>query len=345
LGGLNVRGRPGAAGRASFGEDFMQVDLTSRPRLADLNRLAGPAEAEARRIEAVFESALEAKKKKQRVTSAATLKERSGYSADFLDGLPVPLPRPVGSSRRDVLPVEGSDGDRLDYQHFSVVMSKARRMAMFVAVNIDGKRSRKIQRDADIWNLDGRIPTEAQIGEELYFDNDLDRGHLVRREDPNWGSQDQAETANEDTFHFTNCAPQMAAFNQRTWLGLESYVLDEARASKDQISVFTGPVFGGRDPEYRGVRIPLAYWKVIAFINEEGRPSATAYMIDQKRELKNLEATFGVYKTYQRSIRQIEELADLDFGELSNFDGFSNEERATNTRVEAVLRSLADMRV
>jgi len=137
----------------------------------------------------------------------------------------------------------------------------------------------------------------------------------------------------------------MAAFNQRTWLGLEDYILTEARVAKDKISVFTGPVFGGRDPEYRGVRIPLAYWKVIAFVNEQGRPSATAYMIDQKRELKNLEATFGVYKTYQRSIRQIEELTDLDFGELSSFDGFSNEERATRTRVESVLHSLADIRV
>lgn len=68
-------------------------------------------------------------------------------------------------------------------------------------------------------------------------------------------------------------------------------------------------------------------------------------MINQKQELKTLEATFGVYKTYQRSVRQIEELADLDFGELSNFDGFSNEERATNSRIESVLRTPADIRV
>jgi endonuclease G len=61
--------------------------------------------------------------------------------------------------------------------------------------------------------------------------------------------------------------------------------------------------------------------------------------------LKTLEATFGVYKTYQRSVRQIEELTGLDFGELSGFDGFSNEERATSVRIESVLRTPADMRV
>ena len=322
----------------------MDVDLTTRPRLADLQRLGGPAEAESNRIEAAIESALEARTKKPRVTSPAVFAGREGYDAAFIEGLSVPLPRPLARMRADVLPIDSADG-RLNYQHFSVVLSKSRRMAVFVAVNIDGQKSKKIERANDVWALDGRVPIEAQIGEELYFDNDLDRGHLVRREDPNWGSHDEAETANQDTFHFTNCSPQMAAFNQQTWLGLENYILNEARVSKDQISVFTGPIFGGRDPEYRGVRIPLAYWKVIAFVNDQGRPSATAYMIDQKRELKNLEATFGVYKTYQRSIRQVEELTDLDFGELSSFDGFSNEERATKTRVESVLHSLADVRL
>jgi len=322
----------------------MDVDLTTRPRLADLQRLGGPAEAESNRIEAAIESALEARTKKPRVTSPAVFAGREGYDAAFIEGLSVPLPRPLARMRADVLPIDSADG-RLNYQHFSVVLSKSRRMAVFVAVNIDGQKSKKIERANDVWALDGRVPIEAQIGEELYFDNDLDRGHLVRREDPNWGSHDEAETANQDTFHFTNCSPQMAAFNQKTWLGLENYILNEARVSKDQISVFTGPIFGGRDPEYRGVRIPLAYWKVIAFVNDQGRPSATAYMIDQKRELKNLEATFGVYKTYQRSIRQVEELTDLDFGELSSFDGFSNEERATKTRVESVLHSLADVRL
>ena len=323
----------------------MEVNLAIRPRLADLVRLAGPADAEARRIESTMESALEARKRKPRVTPPEAFAGRTGYQDDFLQGFAVALPLPTGGGRQDVLPIAGTQNNRLDYQHFSVVMSRSRKIAMFVAVNIDGKASKSITRENDVWALDGRVPLEAQIGEELYSANDLDRGHLVRREDPNWGSDDKAEIANEDTFHFTNCSPQMAAFNQRTWLGLETYVLQEARVEKDRITVFTGPVFGQRDPEYRGVKIPLAYWKVIAFINEDGRPSATAYMIDQKQELKTLEATFGVYKTYQRSVRQIEELTGLDFGELSGFDGFSNEERATSVRIESVLRTPADMRV
>ena len=95
--------------------------------------------------------------------------------------------RPVAAGR-DVLQIEGVAGNRLDYQHFSVMMSRSRKVAMFVAVNIDGKASKSIQRENDVWSLDGRIPIEAQIGEDLYSANDLDRGHLVRREDPNWGT-------------------------------------------------------------------------------------------------------------------------------------------------------------
>ena len=58
-----------------------------------------------------------------------------------------------------------------------------------------------------------------QTGEDVYRDNDLDRGHLVRRLDPAWGPKSAA--AVDDTFHFTNCAPQHHEFNagRTLWLG------------------------------------------------------------------------------------------------------------------------------
>lgn len=322
----------------------MTDSVSGARRLVDMRRLGGAAEEEASTAEAAIESSLEARRR-PRVSPPEKFEGRTGYDPAFLDGFEVPMPQPVARAKRDVLVIGESRDNRLNYQHFSVVMSRSRKLPMLVACNIDGQTSKQIERSNDVWALDGRIPLDAQVGEDLYGDNDIDRGHLVRREDPNWGTQEEAEIANEDTFHFTNCTPQMAAFNQKTWLGLENYILKEARVSKDRVTVFGGPIFGDHDTEYRGIKLPLAYWKVIAFINEHGEPSATAYMIDQKRELNALEATFGRYKTYQRSIRVIEELTDLDFGDLSAHDGFSNEERATRTRIESVLRSLADVRV
>ena len=113
------------------------------------------------------------------------------------------------------------------------------------------------------------------------------------------------------------------------------------------LCIFTGPVFRASDRHYRGVRIPEAYWKVIAFRGEDGRPSATAYMIDQADELDELGPgfLFGQYRTYQRSIARIEALTQLDFGELSDFDGFAVEEHATGTRIEAEIRGPEDIRV
>lgn len=321
----------------------MSIDFSYRPRFADLKRLGGPAEAEIH-IESAGDE-LEAVKKPRR-SPPERFEGRTGYAPGFL-GFDVNLPTRLGRRATDVLEVEGTDGsNRLDYQHFSVVMSASRRMAMFVAVNIDGENAVKVSRSPpDKWFLDGRIPDAAQIGEDLYVGNILDRGHLVRREDPNWGTAAIASVANDDTFHFTNCSPQAANFNQRTWLSLEEYLLKNAKVQDAKICVFTGPVFRENDRKYRGVQIPTAYWKVIAFVNDAGKPSATAYLVDQAEELKELEATFGTFKTYQRSVKAIERLSGLSFEGLADFDGFSNEELATRTEIRAELRSPGDIRV
>jgi endonuclease G len=84
---------------------------------------------------------------------------------------------------------------------------------------------------------------------------------------------------------------------------------------------------------------------VVAFLSDDGKPSATAYMIDQAKELGSLEAAFGKYKTYQRSILHVQSLTDLDFGELSLYDGFSNEERTQGVHIESEISSLPQIRV
>ena len=159
------------------------------------------------------------------------------------------------------------DGEALvlRYTNFSVVMSQSRRMPVVTAVNIDGEQLLNLPRRGDAWSFDPRIPREAQVGNELYASNPLDRGHMVRRLDPVWGPH--ARTANEDTFHYTNACPQHAQLNQRTWNDLENYILDNAGARGLRVSVFTGPVLGHDDPDYRGIQIPREFWKIAALIS------------------------------------------------------------------------------
>ena len=275
-----------------------------------------------------------------RINDADYFAGREGYDPDFIAEFPIALP--TNSRKKDELQLTKGKGTVLDYTHFSAVMSKSRRLAFYVAANIDGGKSKRIKRDRDVWYLDGRIDLKYQVGEDMYTRNHLDRGHLVRREDPVWGGE--AALANEDTFHFTNCAPQHEGMNQQTWLGLEDYILKNARAEKLKVSVFNGPVFRKDDMTYRGVQIPKEYWKVVA-MRSEGRRSATAYMISQENLLTDLEFVFGKYKTYQVSIRRVEKLTGLKFGELSKYDGFSNEEAATGQELKVALESWEAIRV
>lgn len=304
----------------------VKIDLSHRPRLADLRPLIAPSP-----------TLLEARAATPRVTAAKDLKNRVGYVDDFLSDFVVPWPTVGEPLAGDVQP------KRLDYTHFSITMSRSRRLALYVGVNIDGAKHVDIVRSNDSWAYDGRLPTDAQVGEDLYAGNGLDRGHLVRRQDPNWG--DEATTANLDTFHFTNCSPQMSGFNQKTWLELEDYILDNTQRWKARATVFSGPVFSDNDRVYRGVKIPQAFWKVVAYLSDDGKPSASAYMIDQRRELDQLDLVFGQLRTYQRSVIAIEQLTDIRFGQLADYDGFSNEERATGTRIEALIRGPQDIRL
>ena len=61
---------------------------------------------------------------------------------------------------------------------------------------------------------DPRLAADAQVGNELYRANRLDRGHLARRADLLWGSTSEAKKANTDSFFYTNITPQMDDFNQ-----------------------------------------------------------------------------------------------------------------------------------
>jgi endonuclease G len=235
-----------------------------------------------------------------------------------------------------------SEEVELKYQNFSAIMSLSRRLPMITACNIDGRNAKKEKR-VDVWRYDGRIESNQQWGDAVYDNNILDRGHMVRREDPVWG--EMSFIANSDTFHFTNCCPQMAGVNQRIWLGLEDYILQNARVDGMLVDVFTGPYFSEHDLQYRGALIPSSFWKVVAIVTENGKPSATAYKVSQAKELSQLEIVYGAYKTFQISIDSVTKDTQIDFSGLAEFDGFTEYERKTNETLEVKLESADDIRV
>ena len=218
----------------------------------------------------------------------------------------------------------------LDYVHFAVVLDTARRFARATGVNIDGAALLDLDRGGDEWRLDDRIPADWQAGPAIYARNDLDRGHLVRRRDPVWGEPAVAARANADTFHYTNAAPQASGYNQskELWLGLEDHVLEHASAHRQRLSVFTAPVLGGADPPYRGIQVPLRFWKIAAWnagTDEDGVLAAVGFVLDQTplvdttelREAAPGEAPpVGPFRTFQVPIGHIAVITGLVMPEL-----------------------------
>jgi endonuclease G, mitochondrial len=275
---------------------------------------------------------------------------RSGYNPKFLDhNQPVALPslsddlKERAARKLHVDNHNNEDPHELKYQHFSIIMSASRRMPFFTAVNIDGSKWIDIDRGTgepreaearEIWFIDPRIDLSAQCNQNLYDNQQpqqvFDRGHLVRRQDPSWGTVNRAIRANADTFHFTNCAPQESAFNRRSqfWQEIENYILDNAKAENERVSVFTGPVFDDNDPQYRYVKVPMQFWKILVRM-ENGQLLATALLADQspriKRMPERLESFDDMSKVaeYQVSVQEIERLTGLDFGNLRSHDTFN----------------------
>ena len=281
----------------------------------------------------------------------ADYRDREGYRPGFL-GEEVPLPEVAGSAH-DVLTfdLEGKSENELRYEHFSVVMSRSRRLCFFSAVNIDGNLSRKSRRVG--WRTDPRVPAGRQVLNECYGNPPrFSRGHMTRREDPVWGDEETANRGNADSMHVTNAVPQMQAFNSPIWLGLEDYALEHARRDDMRISVFTGPYFRSDDPIIDGVAIPVEFWKVIAFIHDEtGKLCATGYEMDQSGNLPRAEEfIFGDFisahtsRSTQTSIRAIEQRSGLLFGPLADLDPLASEHESLSAGPAAPLEQFEQIR-
>ncbi|UVJ40392.1 DNA/RNA non-specific endonuclease [Arthrobacter sp. CJ23] len=266
-----------------------------------------------------------------------------GYDSDFLRaGLELPSP-----SETTVL---------LDYIHFSVRFRPDRKLAAIVGVNINGSELDALAREGT-WHFDSRIPKEQQAGPEVYKNNAFDRGHLVRRLDPVWGDAATAKKANQDTFAFTNAAPQIDDFNQgkQLWVGLEDHVLGHADTFDARLSVFTGPVFRDDDPPYRGVHVPRKFWKIAAWTNDAVL-GAVGFVVDQtplmdkveleeatrERLLTDEPPPLGPFRTFQVPIEDIAGLTGLPLDTLADADRLARGQRALGEKPKAIRLETAE---
>ncbi len=290
---------------------------------------------------------------------------RDGYDPKFLKGDPIALPTMTAAMKKKAAKLLAPNtGHELKYAHFSVVMNAQRRMAFFTATNINGKLWKQMSRDGVLgggeatekWFQDPRIAEEDQCEQPMYDEQPkyplrFDRGHLVRREYPNWGTATVAKRANADTFHFTNCTPQAAVFNQsaKHWQGIENYVIRNAEEGDENVSVFVGPVFNTKDPEWKGVRVPRKFWKILVR-KVDGELRATGFLADQTEQMEPALDAAEDFDTMSDSvamrqcrITEIERLSKLKFGTLRTHDTFDSGGESVREK-GAVTRAIASFR-
>lgn len=249
---------------------------------------------------------------------------RRGYAPGFLKQAVVGLPKLGKSLQLAAAPLLDPQEDNtyvLHYHNYSVVMHAERRLAIYSAANIDFAGRYDMSRPEDVWRRDPRIKAEHQLENWYYAKNNFDRGHLTRREDLEYGGTPRVALASAaDTCHWTNCTPQHARFNQskEIWQGIERYILESTILERDDLlaQVITGPVLDQGDPEYKGVRYPLQFWKVVAAVDDKGQLFATAYIASQEEVIVQFgveAAPFGAFKTFQTTVAEIERLTGLTF--------------------------------
>lgn len=266
---------------------------------------------------------------------------RKGYQADFLgDGLIVPAPG-VAKSRRTEMLIADGEVQVFRYHHYSLAMNSRRRLLMWSAANVDYDPERRKVRGrttfgTDKWIYDPRLPVELQIGDRDFYEpaGQSDRGHVVRRQDSAWGeSPEEVEFANSDTFHWTNCTPQHAAFNRAAapskyqmdegiWGGFEVYTQSQLQKGETRACVLAGPVLSDDDPVEdfgRGpVAIPVRFWKVVVVKKlgtETPELEAHGFILSQKDLLGKfgIEFAAGRFERFRSPLREISKAAGVTF--------------------------------
>lgn len=254
----------------------------------------------------------------------------AGYNPDFFTGYRLPLPQLTASQKRQRAPLNSpANGFELTYTHFSIVLNKKRKFAFFTASNLDGKQWDAFVKQREDFSYDKRVLPDQQTGNELYDlhsgigINDFDKGHLVKFQDPQWGTKADIKKAASDTMNFANCVPQHHALNRGAWKSLEDYIVKsftkKSGENGQKVSVFSGPLLQAGDPFYvdkvqgKPFQLPVHFWKVIVFQNRGGALSAVAFLMSQKALL--LKHGFVVEK--KGAVRVAERAPAADF--FSNF--------------------------
>jgi endonuclease G len=248
------------------------------------------------------------------------------YQPDFIEDFDVPMP----TLNQRLVDVAFDTGKPIDHSRFSLVFHEQRGFAIFTAHNIDGASilaKGTIDRD-DNFRPDPAIqPDELQVNNNRGYkgvDNPWDRGHMVRRSSLHWGSESDARVADDESFFWSNIAPQHHRLHSSAWGHIERWMLARVAETHRRACVFTGPIFTLDDPSIDNglgeppFRLPAGFWKVMA-TRDGDRRLAAGFIVWQRDFDSDTPVSFEPALEQVR-ITTIEHLTGLMFSDLHAAD-------------------------
>lgn len=239
----------------------------------------------------------------------------SNQRIDELKSLHVPYGKPKNNINKDIV--------LLVQEEFIVGYDTVLNLPLWTSYLLTADWANDEMKRKDCFRDDPRLnSTNQQINCGYYKKSKFDRGHLSPRDDFN-----RSETAQFNTFLFSNMIPQYPKHNRGTWKYLEGYLNDLAE-TLDSIYIVTGIAFdydGNGLPdkkdslpvikkEVKPLAIPSHLYKIVLHPKSDSTFDAIAILIPHNNQKRKKKASFEYLKNQCLvSIDEIEDISGLNF--------------------------------
>jgi DNA/RNA non-specific endonuclease len=229
---------------------------------------------------------------------------RGYFEGEVIDGdtTLLELPRLAGGSNNYFITHRASG--KVNY---SLEYDVTKLHSRWVAFSFDATTAQDNVRRSDAWSWDPKIP--AMYDTSNFFRRcDYSRGHLVASEDRTF-----SQTANEQTFYYTNMSPQLREHNSGIWHRMENRVQEWARDRSfcDKLYVAKGGTIRDDQIEDKRIKgkmvIPRYYW--MALLMKKGKRYEGIAFLSEHRNYGKGERIDEL----TLSIRELEQFTGLDF--------------------------------
>lgn len=194
------------------------------------------------------------------------------------------------------IPLQAQDTVTVEHKNYKTTFSKSKKYPVLVQwwITHDKLVCANPAARKDKFIPDPKLPNDSDVAKD-YVGSGLDRGHLSPAADSRCSGIDVME----ESFYFTNMAPQYPGLNRGQWKALED-MSRQLAIQHDSIFVQAGCV--GEAKKVNRLSVPTHCWKVVHI---RVLDQTTFYVFPNVPEKS---ASFNMHKVTQDSIRRLTNL-------------------------------------